>query len=84
MLTKEIRESALLWEGEIPEHWEFIGMAENRWNRFRYYKDKKNHRFYYTVQKRPWEREFRIRTRQEGGIEYARKVPASLGMYGAG
>lgn len=82
MLTREIRNEALLWEGEVPESWEFIGMAENRWCRFRYYKDRQQ--YYYTAQRKKKEREYETRTRSENGVEFARVMPAGLGRWGAG
>ena len=82
-MTKEIREQATSWDGKVPGSWEFVGMAENRWNYIRYYVDKQG-RYYFTTMKKKQKREYRIEVREENGITYARKVPCGLGQWGSG
>ena len=72
MLDERIKEQARQWEGPVPEDWQLLGIAENRWNRFRYYADPEGG-YHYTAQKKKASREPRLDVREESGYVFARR-----------
>ena len=72
-MDPEMRRQAKPYEGDVPESWKLQGMAENRVNRFRYYKAPDG-QIYFTIQLLKKKRDPRIDYRtDEQGLFFAKR-----------
>ena len=73
MLEKEVREQARPWDGPVADDWEFVGMASNQWNYFRYYRTPDG-AYYFTAQRKRERYRFQYEVREEEGKTYAKRI----------
>ena len=72
MITREIEERSIFFEGQPPKDWELIGVVENRKNRLFYYLDKQGRYHHTAVPLKSRYNPFEIRLHEKDGMKFAR------------